>query len=300
MARIPPVSPRGASVALLPENWRNLQVSLIWAYRGRVAEEFLDFSSERGNVTARLLVSGRMTVRRGGLVSVALPGQWMIMGNGPSHLKFERGSEILSIHLDAHWHTGQQVIPESMAAVVDSREEAELTRLGRALEKFVRDRLHDPRFSLLSQPLELIDYLDSQTVFIPWVSALFRVLQQAGASLFVPAAQDDRITRVLHLLGATPLDQPFEEKRLMSSAGMSRSHLNRLFIKHTGLTPRGFAERRRQDYAVRRLREPGVTAKVVALELGFKQLSHFSRWFKAHSGLTPRDYQAQSPLRLLT
>lgn len=86
----------------------------------------------------------------------------------------------------------------------------------------------------------------------------------------------------------------------MSSAGMSRSHLNRLFIKHTGLTPRGFAERRRQDYAMRRLREPGVSAKVVALELGFKQLSHFSRWFKAHSGLTPRDYQAQSPLRLLT
>ncbi len=241
-----------------------------------------------------------MTVQNGDAVRVATPGQWVIMGGGPSHLRFDRGSEILSIHLDAHWHTGQQAIPESALAVVDSREEKELTHLGRALERFVRHRLHDPQFSLLSQPLALSDYLDSQAVFIPWVSALFRVLQQAGTSLFLPASQDDRITRVLHLLGATPLDQPFDEARSISAAGMSRSHLNRLFLKHTGLTPRGFAERRRQDYALRRLREPGVSAKVVALELGFKQLSHFSRWFKTHSGLTPRDYQAQSPLKLLT
>lgn len=300
MARISPASPPGPTAALLPEVWRNLQVSLIWAYRGRVAEKFLDFSSERGNVTARLLFSGRMTVRRGDAVSVAAPGQWVVMGNGPSHLNFERGSEILSIHLDAHWHTGQQVIPEGAVVVIDSRAEEELTRLGRALEKFVRQRLHDPQFSLWSQPLELTDYLDSQAVFLPWLSVLFRVLQQAGTSLFVPAAQDDRITRVLHLLGATPLDQPFDEARLMAAAGMSRSHLNRLFVRHTGLTPRGFAERRRQDYAGLRLREPDVSAKVVALELGFRQLSHFSRWFKAASGLTPRDYQAQSPLRLLT
>lgn len=300
MARISPVSPRGASAALLPEVWRNLHVSLIWAYRGRVAEEFLDFSSERGNVTARLLFSGRMTVRRENSVSVAEPGQWVIMGNGPSHLNFERGSEILSIHIDAHWHTGQQVIPESAVVVVDSRGEREFTRCGRALEAFVRRRLHDPQFSLLSQSLELTDYLDSQAVFFPWLSAFFRVLQEAGTALFLPAAQDDRITRVLHLLGATPLDQPYNEERLMAVAGMSRSHLDRLFLKHTGLTPRGFAERRRQDYASRRLREPGVGAKVVALELGFKQLSHFSRWFKAASGLTPRDYQAQSPLKLLT
>ncbi len=239
-----------------------------------------------------------MTVLRGEAVSAGFPGQWVIMGGGPGHLKFERGSEILSIHLDAHWHTGQQVIPESTVELVDSREEKELTRLGHALEKFVRQRLHDPQFSLLSQPVGLADYLDSQAVFLPWVSALFRVLGET--SLFIPAAQDDRITRVLHLLGATPLDQPLDEARLTASAGMSRSHLHRLFVKHTGLTPRGFAERRRQDYAVRRLREPGVSAKVVALELGFRQLSHFSRWFKAHSGLTPRDYQAQSPLRLLT
>lgn len=300
MARISSVSPRVASAALLPEVWRNLHVSLIWAYRGRVAEKFLDFSSERGNVTARLLFSGRMTVRRGDAVSVAAPGQWVIMGNGPSHLRFERGSEILSIHLDARWHTGQQVIPERTVVVVDSREEKEFTRFGRALEKFVRHRLHDPQFSLLSQPLELTDYLDSEAVFLPWLSALFRVLQEEETSLFTPAAHDDRITRVLHLLGATPLDQPLDEARLMAAAGMSRSHLNRLFVRHTGLTPRGFAERRRQDYALRRLREPGVSAKVVALELGFKQLSHFSRWFKAASGLTPRAYQAQSPLRLLT
>jgi AraC-like DNA-binding protein len=300
VARIPPVSPRDLSAALLPEVWRNLHVSLIWAYRGRVAEEFLDFSSERGNVTARLLFSGRMTVRRGDSLSVAVPGQWMLMGNGPSHLKFDRGSEILSIHLDAQWHTGQQVIPESAVVVTDSREEKEFTRLARALETFVRRRFHDPRFSLPSQPLELTDYLDSQAAFLPWLSALFRVLREAGSPLFIPAVQNDRITRVLHLLGATPLDQPFEEERLMTAAGMSRSHLNRLFVKHTGLTPRGFAERRRQDYAGRRLREPGVSAKVVALELGFKQLSHFSRWFRASSGLSPRDYQAQSPLKLLT
>ncbi len=216
----------------------------------------------------------------------------------PSEIR--TGSEILSIHIDAHWHTGQQVIPESAVIVADSRETREFTRLGRELEAFVRRRLHDPQFSLLSQPLELTDFLDSQAVFLPWLSALFRVLQEAGTSLFIPAVQDDRMTRVLHLLGATPLDQPFNEGRLMAAAGMSRSHLNRLFVKHTGLTPRGFAERRRQDYAGRRLREPGVGAKVVALELGFKQLSHFSRWFKTHSGLTPRDYQAQSPLKLLT
>ena len=70
---------------------------------------------------------------------------------------------------------------------------------------------------------------------------------------------------------------------------VSVAYLTRLFKRFDQETPHECLTRLKMTQALQKLRQPGVAAKTVAAELGFKSAAHFTRAFKRHHGCTPSD-----------
>lgn len=77
------------------------------------------------------------------------------------------------------------------------------------------------------------------------------------------------------------------------AAGVSRSHLCRIFKRVTGLPLKRFLTRRRLRVAKDLLREPGLAIHQVASKVGYPDPSHFNRVFRQWEGQTPSLYRRQ-------
>jgi AraC-like DNA-binding protein len=77
------------------------------------------------------------------------------------------------------------------------------------------------------------------------------------------------------------------------AAGVSRSHLCRIFKRVTGLSLNRFLTRRRLQAAKVMLRNPGTPIQQVASTVGYHDPSHFNRVFRRWEGQTPSLYRRQ-------
>ncbi|HSC70999.1 MAG TPA: response regulator transcription factor [Candidatus Methylomirabilis sp.] len=77
------------------------------------------------------------------------------------------------------------------------------------------------------------------------------------------------------------------------AAGVSRSHLCRIFKRVTGLPLKRFLTRRRLRVAKELLREPGLAVQQVASKVGYPDPSHFNRVFRQWEGQPPSRYRRQ-------
>lgn len=77
------------------------------------------------------------------------------------------------------------------------------------------------------------------------------------------------------------------------AAGVSRSHLCRIFKRVTGLSLSRFLTRRRLHAAKAMLRDPGTPIQQVASNLGYHDPSHFNRVFRRWEGQAPSLYRQQ-------
>lgn len=87
----------------------------------------------------------------------------------------------------------------------------------------------------------------------------------------------------------------FLARNLASLCRISPRHLRRRFREQFGCSTQAWLDEQRMRAAGPLLREKQCV-KVVAYELGFKQVSHFSRAFKKFHGLTPTAYMETLPL----
>jgi AraC-like DNA-binding protein/CheY-like chemotaxis protein len=78
------------------------------------------------------------------------------------------------------------------------------------------------------------------------------------------------------------------------AAGVSRSHLCRVFRRATGVPLKRFLMGRRLQEAKSRLLEPGATIHQIACQTGFRDASHFDRVFRRWEGQTPSRYRRQA------
>jgi AraC-like DNA-binding protein len=85
--------------------------------------------------------------------------------------------------------------------------------------------------------------------------------------------------------------------KIAESAGVSRSHLCRLFKRVTGLSLKRFLTRRRLQAAKELILEPGATIDQVARRVGYRDAGHFDRVFRQWEGRTPSGYRRQIILR---
>ena len=101
--------------------------------------------------------------------------------------------------------------------------------------------------------------------------------------------------RALVAMGASQGGTSIEA--IAGAAGTSQRHLERLFARQVGLTPKTVARVLRFQAALRTLmRDPGVPLTQVAADLGYFDQAHFIRDFRAMTGGVPRGYRGYFPV----
>ncbi len=76
-------------------------------------------------------------------------------------------------------------------------------------------------------------------------------------------------------------------------AGISRSHLYRVFMKNTGMSPNEYLSAYRINKACSLLRNSGLKINEIASSVGFQDQLYFSRVFKKMKGVSPSGYLKQ-------
>jgi AraC-like DNA-binding protein len=78
---------------------------------------------------------------------------------------------------------------------------------------------------------------------------------------------------------------------LAATAGLSTSHLARVFKRSEGVTPHRYLVNCRLREAVQLLAETDLALREIAVATGFTDQSHFCRQFKKYVGTTPSSYR---------
>lgn len=86
--------------------------------------------------------------------------------------------------------------------------------------------------------------------------------------------------------------RPISIVDIADAAGISRSHLYRLFMKQLGITPNEYLIKYRINIACELLHEHSTNVSETAYSAGFTDPLYFSRVFKRIKGITPSKYAA--------
>ena len=81
----------------------------------------------------------------------------------------------------------------------------------------------------------------------------------------------------------------YDERMVASRCTVSVRQLQRYFVEDLGRSPKSWLNEQRM-IAARNLLFEGLSVKMVASQLGFKQTSHFCREFKRSYRMTPSQY----------
>jgi len=119
----------------------------------------------------------------------------------------------------------------------------------------------------------------------PLLAALLEQLR-GGAT---PAAEDSGSALVRFATGYMQEHRAsaLTVARVARAAGVSARYLTQLFQREVGVSPLQFLLRLRMAEATERLRTTSVGIKVIAYDLGYKDLGYFVRQFRKFHGCTP-------------
>ena len=101
---------------------------------------------------------------------------------------------------------------------------------------------------------------------------------------------EDRLNRVLSYIYENP-DQDLNVDKLADIACMSRYHWHRVFRAMTGETLSKVVRRQRLNKAANALVQEDVPVRIIAEQVGYRNLASFSRAFKIVHGVSPSEFR---------
>lgn len=129
--------------------------------------------------------------------------------------------------------------------------------------------------------------LFSPTVFVRY---LFQYLQQFATAFSKAIPNEDRINQVAAYLEEN-YNKPFNQSECADRFYMSREYMCRAFSKKFGTTMVSYLNEIRINQAKKLLKDPLLTIRDIAYQVGFEDDKYFTRQFKKITGLTPSDYR---------
>ena len=106
---------------------------------------------------------------------------------------------------------------------------------------------------------------------------------------------NDVVRQVIQYIDRHPTGR-ISNARIGLDLNYNPNYLNKLMIRHTGMTLHQYVLQSRLDYAMTLLHTTDRSVNDIALELGFHSLSHFSNYFKKETGTTPVLYRRSGML----
>ena len=83
-------------------------------------------------------------------------------------------------------------------------------------------------------------------------------------------------------------------ENVASRYGITSRYLQKLFLQHTGLTPKLYSKINRFQNSLRLITQKNTSLTSIAYDCGYFDQSHFIREFKSFTGLTPSGYLYES------
>lgn len=274
--------------------WGSLRSSLGWIYEGRVAREMrrLSYDHSRG-YWVWLLRRGEVSVGMGARRWRARAGQWIVTPSGVTRQEFSADAEILSIHFECQWPTGENLFAGDEAEVFAAEDFPILEKTGTRLRRLVDRHFPNVRTTLPHLVVSQSGFLRFHVEFMRWLDAFCSMMRERGRAVAFPGAEGDaRVFVAARTLNDASLAEAFPIGELTRRAGLGRPQLDRLFFKAFGVTTRSFWDRRRLEAAKSALAHSSVSVKELSFRLGFKQASHFTKWFGQQAGSSPEKWRA--------
>ena len=105
---------------------------------------------------------------------------------------------------------------------------------------------------------------------------------------------NDRLAMIGQILVDLHQETPGEIKTIASKYHVTPRYLQKLFVQHTGLTPKLYHQINRFQHSLRLVgkRESSLTS--IAYDCGYFDQSHFIREFKSFTGIAPSEYTSQA------
>ena len=100
----------------------------------------------------------------------------------------------------------------------------------------------------------------------------------------------DAINKTIKYINSN-FTREIKNSELAEIAGYHEYHLNRLFIKHTGISMHKYILNSRINEGKRLLLNTKLSISDIASRIGFNSHTHFSTYFKKETGLSPFEYK---------
>jgi AraC-like DNA-binding protein len=271
------------------EDYSLLHSRLMWCYEGEVVAENIRKHVREHHSRAWLLRRGSVILRAGGKSWSARTGEWIFAPAQPHFQHFSPRACILSINFHVAWPSGEALIDQPL--VVQASDFPGLERAARPLLRFSRRHFPGRRNDIWGAPIDLAPFFQLQQHFYRWMAVCVHAVLARGARPTRMAGLDPRVLKALLYLDRRPWTGPFREKELAENAGLSVSHLNRLFAQQLGTTPRAYLEKRRFESAAALLAQEDMPIKRIAYDLGFSWPAAFTHWFYKLAGQSPRRFR---------
>ena len=279
------------------EDWQRLKIQVFWCYDGRPPNVQGRSRYRTPNYSCWLVRRGRVTLYNQGQTWEIGPGEWGIAPPPGYERSMPDDVELLSIHFRLAWAEGSDVfkLPGGPVFFPATRRPA-LARAVEAVHRFAASHSReDGLFKLIDLPLDLAEYLHFQTLAGQFALELLGALHAEGR---LPEGccqrPDPQLQLILERLRDLPLDYRWDSAILARSLHMSAGHLNRVFRREHGQTPRQYFDTRRLEHAKSAIVTSRASVKEVAAGLGFSS-AVFCRWFRQATGASPSLYRRHGP-----
>lgn len=273
----------------------DLHVELLWYWEGsikryytelqnwRVSREIACWHLKKGSAEL-LWKNGRRTVEA---------GHWIVPPPLQHNEFFSSDAEVQSLRLNVFGPDRNMLICPSEPIVIPYRKHDALAQHLVNLRALLSDDLkQDLRYKLFLDEAEMSPktQIKLRSCVSQWVGALMDIAAADSIPLSEPA-QHPSLLAALHYLTHRDMSTPLREDKLARIAGISVTHLRRLFRKQMGITIKEWDAQHLDASVKQALRSGRTPCKEIAYAHGFSSGSHFSRWFRKLHGCTPNEWR---------